>query len=168
MLYFFFSMSQHPWECVFICNSVYKAQRVDDMNSSKRVWAPHECRSCSMSAHKSSSKQSHPVILLRVVLLSLKPTISTCAHTPVWAAYSSFLNHIFLLFHFSCSFFFLLSVSLQVTRTLPALSRAASAEALALPCVPAVTTSWIVEGKVSPPSQPTCLTPWLRCKHNTC
>lgn len=81
MFHFFISMSKHPWECVFICNSAYKAQRVDDMNSSGRVWAPHECKSCSMWMHKSSGKHSHPVILLRVLLLSLKPTESTCAQT---------------------------------------------------------------------------------------
>lgn len=73
-------MSKHPWECVFICNSVYKSQRLDAVNSSGR--APHEFESCSMSAHKSSGKQSHPVILLRVTLLSLKTNqIHLCSHT---------------------------------------------------------------------------------------
>ena len=70
MFHFYFSMSKHPWECVFICNSAYKAQRVDDTNS-KAVWAPHECRSCSMSAHKSCGKtisapnpaQSHAALI---------------------------------------------------------------------------------------------------------
>lgn len=52
----------------------------------------------------------------------------------------------------------------QATRNLPACSRAASAEAPARPCAPAATTLWTAEGKVSPLSQPTCQTPWPRCK----
>lgn len=82
MFHFFFSMSKHPWECVcsFAIRFI-KHKGVDDMKSSGRVWAPHECRSRSMSAHKSSGKQSQPVILLRVVLRSSEATKSTCAHT---------------------------------------------------------------------------------------
>lgn len=90
-------MSKHPWECVLICNSVYKSERLDAVNSSGR--APHEFESCSMSAHKSSGKQSHPVILLRVPLLSLKTNqIHLCSHTCRSFAFLS-SHRMFLLFH---------------------------------------------------------------------
>lgn len=37
MFHFFFRTSKHPRKCVFVCYSVYKAQRVDGMNSRGRV-----------------------------------------------------------------------------------------------------------------------------------
>lgn len=83
MFHFFFSMSKRPWECAFICNSVYEAQRVDDTNSSGRVGAPHERKSC---FHVTAQ-------ILRQTISPCNPaqraTKSTCAHTPVGAAYSS-------------------------------------------------------------------------------
>lgn len=126
-----------------------------------------ECWSCSMSPHKSSGKQSHPVILLRVVLLSMKNNrIHLRSHTCSSCIFLS-SHYIFLWFCSSCSFFSLslFYFSLQVTRTLPVCSHAASVEGLVPPCAPAATTLWTAEGRVSPPSQQICLTAWLRCKH---
>lgn len=68
-----------------------------------------ECWSCSMSPHKSSGKQSHPVILLRVVLLSMKNNrIHLRSHTCSSCIFLS-SHYIFLWFCSSCSFFFSLS-----------------------------------------------------------
>lgn len=59
------SMSEPPWERVFICNSVHKSQRIDAVNSGGRA------------AHC----QSHPIIPAQCCAPS--PTRSTRAGAPV-------------------------------------------------------------------------------------
>lgn len=131
----FLSMSEPPWECVFICNSVHKSQRIDAVNSGGRA------------AHC----QSHPIIPAQSCALSpdqIPLRLRTCG---------SFCVPLLMFSRFSLYF--------QATRRRPACRRAASAEALAPPCARAATTSWTAEGKDSRPFQPTCPRAWLRCKH---
>lgn len=88
MFHIFFSMSKHPWECMFICNSVPGAQRIDEQQQ-KSVSSPRVQELLHVSAQK----------LLQTISpcnpaesrLSLKPAKSACAHPPVGAAYSSLL-----------------------------------------------------------------------------
>lgn len=121
------SMSEPPWEQALICNSVHKSRRIDAVNRGGRA----------------ASCQSHPIILLRVLLHS---------HTCVSLTFPFWYLAVFL-------------SSFQATRSPPACRRAAWAEALAPPCARAVTTSWTAEGKDLLPFQPTCQRAWLRCKH---
>lgn len=121
----------------------------------------HMTARASPSVHKSSGKQSHPIILLRVMSLPLKTQHIHLCHTPVGAPHASPLIVLSSCFTSFSLFYF----SHQATRILLARSCAASEEALALPRAPAVITLWIVEGKGSPPFQPTCQRAWLRCKH---
>lgn len=134
-------MTEPPWERVFICNSVHKSQRIDAVNNGGRA------------AHC----QSHPIIPARSCYpppppprrIRLRPHTCVRFYTPPLTSS-----------HFSLYF--------QATRSRPACRRAASAGALAPPCARAVTTSWTVEGKDSPPFQPTCQRAWPRCKHRAC
>lgn len=157
MFFISFCQCQNMSGNVFICNSLYQAERVDDMTVEEfELHLSARASPCHSTNPSASSLSLYPPF--RVLLLSGKPTTSelpshTCSSCRLFHVNS---NQLFFYF------------SLQVTRSLTACSRAAQAEALAPPCVPAATTLWTVEGKVSPPSQPTCLTAWPRCKHGTC